>query len=294
MSTPSEWSLTAPQNLTFDEPVTALDVRLVNGTVNVVGTDAGPARLELSAVSGPPLVVTLKGGTLTVGYEDLPWKGFLNWLDGKGWQRSATVTLAVPADTRVKVGVVGASAVVSGVSGATDVRGVTGDTTLVGLTGPVRAESVSGGLEAQSLTGTLRFNSVSGDLTLVENRSGTVKAESVNGSMVIDRAEPDGAGTGTDSRTFTLDLTTVSGDVALRLPRPVDAVVEAATATGAVSCAFHELRVGGQWAGKHINGELGTPDGSRIKVTSVSGAVALLHRPPAADGSDAPAQGKAL
>jgi hypothetical protein len=131
----SEWSVAEPKKLTFDEPVSDLHVRIVNGTVNVVGTDEGSARLEISEIDGPPLVVTQKSGTLTVAYEDLPWKGFLKWLDRKGWRRSAVVSLAVPASTRVEVGVVGAAAVVSGISGPSVVRGVTGDTTLVSLSG---------------------------------------------------------------------------------------------------------------------------------------------------------------
>ena len=32
-------------------------------------------------------IVTHDGGTLTVAYEDLPWKGLLKWLDRQGWQR---------------------------------------------------------------------------------------------------------------------------------------------------------------------------------------------------------------
>lgn len=36
-----------------------------------------------------------RDGNLTVAYEDLPWKGFLKWLDRKGWRRSAVVSLAV-------------------------------------------------------------------------------------------------------------------------------------------------------------------------------------------------------
>lgn len=35
----SERSVSEPQKLSFEEPVTALNVRIVNGTVNVVGTD---------------------------------------------------------------------------------------------------------------------------------------------------------------------------------------------------------------------------------------------------------------
>ncbi|WP_406414052.1 DUF4097 family beta strand repeat-containing protein [Streptomyces sp. NBC_01614] len=266
----SEWSVAEPRKLTFDEPVSELHVRIVNGTVNVVGTDEGSARLEVSEIDGPPLVVTQEGGTLSVAYEDLPWKGFLKWLDRKGWRRSAVVFLAVPADTRVEVGVVGAGAVVSGIQGPSVVKGVTGDTTLVALSGPVRADTVSGNLEAQAVTGDLRFNSVSGDLTVVEGSGSSVKADSVSGSMIVD-LDPEGP---TDVR-----LTSVSGEIAIRLPAPADADVEANTASGTISNAFEGLRVHGQWGAHKITGRLGAGTG-KLRATTVSGSIALLRRPP--------------
>ena len=282
----STWEVSEPKKLTFDDPVTALNVRIVNGTVNVVGTDEGSARLEVSEIEGPPLIVTQQGSTLTVAYEDLPWKGFLKWLDRKGWHRSAVVSLAVPTGSAVEVGVVGAAAFVSGIQGTTAVRGVSGDTTLVGLSGAVRADTVSGNLEAQSVTGDLRYNSVSGDLTVIEGAGTSVRAESVSGDMVIDL---DPAARPTDIR-----LTTVSGEVAIRLPHPADARVEANTASGAVSNAFEDLRVSGQWGAKKITGRLGAGTGT-LKATTVSGSIALLRRPSAQDEPhDAAPTGKVL
>ncbi|WP_371545965.1 DUF4097 family beta strand repeat-containing protein [Streptomyces sp. NBC_00554] len=270
----SEWSVAEPSKLTFDAPVTALHVRVVNGTVNVVGTDEGSARLEVSELEGPPLVVTQKDGTLTVAYEDLPWKGFLKWLDRKGWRRSVVVSLAVPASTRVEVGVVGANAVVSGTDGRVEVKGVTGDTTLVRIAGQVRVDTVSGNLEAQAVTGDLRFNSVSGDLTVVEGSGSSVRAESVSGSMIVDL---DTTGSPTD-----VQLSNVSGEIAIRLPHPADAVVEANTTSGKVSNAFEDLRVNGQWGAKKITGRLGAGNG-KLKALTVSGSIALLRRPPTED-----------
>ncbi|MGI5402844.1 DUF4097 family beta strand repeat-containing protein [Streptomyces sp. CA-135486] len=282
----SEWSVSEPKKLTFDDPVTALNVRIVNGTVNVVGTDEGSARLEITEIDGPPLIVTQQGSSLTVAYEDLPWKGFLKWLDRKGWHRSAVVSLAVPAGSSVEVGVVGAGAVISRIRGTTAVRGISGDTTLVGLSGAVRADTVSGNLEAQSVTGDLRYNSVSGDLTVIEGAGSSVRADSVSGDMVIDL---DPVGKPTDIR-----LTTVSGEVAIRLPHPADAQVEANTASGAVSNAFDDLRVSGQWGAKKITGTLGAGTG-KLKATTVSGSIALLRRPPAEDDPyDAAPAGKVL
>ncbi|WNI29287.1 DUF4097 family beta strand repeat-containing protein [Streptomyces sp. ITFR-6] len=282
----STWAIAEPQKLTFDEPVTALSVRIVDGTVNVVGTDEPTARLEVTGIEGPPLIVTQKDGVLTVTYEDLAWQGLLKWFDRKGWHRHAAVSLAVPAGSAVEVGVVGAGAFVSGIRGRTDVRGVTGDTTLVGLSGPVGAETVSGNVEAQAVTGDLRFHSVSGDLTVVEGAGASVRAESVSGDMVLD-LDPNGKPT--DIR-----LTTVSGEVAIRLPHPADAKVEANTASGSVSNGFEDLRVNGQWGSKRITGTLGSGTGT-LKATTVSGSIALLRRPPVeGDAHDAEPTGKVL
>ncbi|MFF3816422.1 DUF4097 domain-containing protein [Streptomyces bluensis] len=276
----SEWSVTEPRKLTFDDPVTALHVRVVNGTVNVVGTDEGSPRLEVSDIEGPPLTVTQKDGTLTVAYDDLPWKGFLKWLDRKGWRRNALISLTVPARTRVEVGVIGATAVVSGLDGSTEVKGVSGDTTLVGLSGPVRATTVSGSVEAQAVTGDLRLSSVSGDLTVIEGSCPTVKADSVSGSIILDL---DATSSPTD-----VGLTSVSGEIAIRLPQPADAEVEANTASGTIANAFDDLRVSGPWGAHKITGRLGEGKG-RLRATTISGSIALLRRPSSEDESPASA-----
>lgn len=282
----STWSVAEPQKLTFDAPVTALHVRIVNGVVNVVGTEDATARLEVSAIEGPPIVVTQQDGTLTVAYEDVPWKDFLGWIDRKTQRRHAVVSLTVPAGSAVEVGVIGAGAVVSGIRGRTELRGISGDTTLVGLSGVVRAETVSGSLEAQAVTGDLRFQSVWGDLTVVEGAGTSVRAESVSGHMVLDLD--------TSPKPTDISLTTVSGEIAIRLPHPADAKVEANTASGTVSNAFEDLRVGGQWGAKKITGTLGAGTG-KLKATTVSGSIALLRRPPAEDDPyDAEPTGKVL
>lgn len=268
-----------PQTLAFEEPVTALKVRIVNGAVHVVGTPddtgrPGAARLEVSEIEGPPLRVSLENGELTVAYEDLPWRGFLKWLDRKGWRRRVVVSLAVPAAARVEVGVVGADAVVSGITGRTDVRGVSGGATLVGLSGPVRADTVSGELEAQALEGDLRYNSVSGPLTLIDGAGGNVQADTVSGDMVIDLSPA--------ARAADVRVHTVSGEIAIRLPEEPDVEVHATTTSGAVSNAFAALDVSGHWGAKSVEGRLGTGKGA-LQATTVSGALALLRRPPGAD-----------
>ncbi|MCZ4123279.1 DUF4097 family beta strand repeat-containing protein [Streptomyces sp. H39-S7] len=276
MSGTSEWTITEPQKLVFDAPVDTVRVRIVGGAVNVVGVEEGPARLEVGELDGPPLRVSLEGGVLTVGYDDLEWKGFLKWLGGKGWERHALVSLAVPQATRVEVGVVGAGAVISGISEATQIRAVNGDVTVVGAAGAVSANTVSGNVEAQAVSGDLQVSTISGDLTVVEGSGAHIRADSVSGNMVLDLA-PAQTPPGADVR-----LNTVSGEIAIRIPDPANADVDANTASGAVSCAFEDLRVTGQWGAKRITGRVGT-GGAHLKATTVSGAIALLRRPPVDD-----------
>ncbi|MEV0318617.1 DUF4097 family beta strand repeat-containing protein [Streptomyces sp. NPDC050658] len=270
----SKWSVTEPRRLSFDAPVTTVQVRVGDGAVNVVGTDEDSVRLDVSELEGSPLTVTQTGGTVCIAYDDWPWKGFLKRFDRKGrqqWLRRAVISLTVPAGARVEVGSVGATTVVTGIEGPTEVKGVTGDTTLVGLTGPVAAETVSGNVEAQGITGDLRFTSISGDLTVFEGAGSSVRADSVSGSLMVD-IDPVGA-------PADIGLTNVSGEVAVRLPHPADADVEVNTTGGSVSNAFEGLAVSDMWGAKRVSGRLGSGRGD-LKVTTVTGAVALLRKSP--------------
>ena len=276
-----KWTIDAPQKLTIENTVERLRVRTVAGAVNVVAAE-GPARLEITEIEGPPLQVTLEGGELTVTYEDLVWKDF-QW---KGlshainqWRtrRRAVVSLAVPPGTRIELGSASSETVISGITAPVTVHSASGSITLVRLAGKVEANTASGSIQAQSVSGDLKVNTVSGELTVFEGSSGKLKANSVSGAMTLDLAHDNG----TD-----INLSNVSGEVAVRLPAPTHAKVNANTTSGDLSNAFDELRVGGGWGAKQITGTLGTGKGT-LKITTVSGGVALLRRPATED--DAPA-----
>ncbi|MFD7920128.1 DUF4097 domain-containing protein [Streptomyces sp. NPDC059740] len=281
MSARTEWPVAGPRTLEFEEPVDALTVRIVGGAVNVVGArGSGPARVEVTEVHGPPLTVAYQDGALSIGYEDLPGKGLWEFLDPSGRRRRAVVSVTLPADAGADVGVVEAATVVSGLGGPVSFRTVTGEGTLVGLAGAVRAQSVAGAVSAQHVTGELRLQSVSGDLTAMECGGPRVRAETVSGDIVVDLDE---AAAASD-----IGLTTVSGQVAVRLPDPSDAQVEASTTSGTVSNAFEDLRVSGAWGTKRVTGRLGSGTG-RLRLTTVSGGLALLRRPPSDESSRAAA-----
>ncbi|MCE7082754.1 DUF4097 domain-containing protein [Streptomyces sp. ST2-7A] len=279
--TGEEWAngrlVEEPATFDLDGPVEEVQLRLVNGAVNIVGAggaDGVPgssgAALEISEVRGAPLRVTREGTRLVIGYDDVPWQGFLRFFDRGVPERRAVVSLSVPATARLNIGVVGAPAVISGLAGDTCVRSVSGDVTLIGLAGAVRAETVSGSLEAESLTGDLRFTTVSGDLTLVGHEGASVRADSVAGGVLLDLAPVPGP--------REVRLQSVSGELAVRLPDQPGAVVGAHTAAGSLSSEFEALTAENQWGSRRLTGTLGAGAGS-VRLSTVSGAITLLRRP---------------
>ena len=165
------------------------------------------ACLDIASRDRPAAAGEHEDGTLTVSYEDLSWDGLLGWL--RPHRTAADITITVPKDCPVQLGVVTASAIVSGISAATSVKSVSGDITLDGVTGAVDARTVSGDIEAQGLGGTIAFNSVSGDLTLADGSVDRLEAKTVSGRVTADIDLAQGAA---------LRVTTVSGPVAIRLP----------------------------------------------------------------------------
>jgi hypothetical protein len=284
----SAWTVDAPTKLTLDGDVHRLRVRTVSGAVNVVAAE-GPPRLEVSELDGPPLQVTLEEGVLTVGYDDLGWPGF-SWRSlasalekwaGRSWKRRAVVSLAVPPDASVELGAAVADVVISGIRGRVAAHGAAGETTVVRCSGPTEVNSVSGTVHAQRVAGNLKVSTVSGDVIVAEAGDGHVRGHTVSGSVTVDldhRGETD------------VEVNTVSGEVAVRIPHPADATVQIGSTSGEVSNAFDELKVSGGWGYKRVSGRLGRGHG-RLRVTTVSGGVALLRRPPepdAAEPADAP------
>jgi hypothetical protein len=260
----TQWTIEAPTSLDFDD-VRGLRVRLIAGSVAVLATDGRPS-LDVADISGEPLNVTYEDGLLTISHEHLTWEGLLKWLQPH--RHSATVTVTVPRKCRTQVGVVSASAVMSGISARASVKSVSGGITLDGVTGDVDANTVSGALEAQGINGKLNFNTVSGDLTLADGWLERLDANGVSGDVTADiDLDPLGG----------MQVTTVSGEVTLRLPAEADAQVNLHSLSGDVRSEFAELRRSSAPASRSVSGNLGAGSG-HVSVTTMSGGVMLLRR----------------
>jgi hypothetical protein len=260
----ANWTIEAPTSLDFDD-VTALRVRLIAGSVAVLASDGKPS-LDVSSITGDPLTVTLEDGVLTIAHENLTWDGLLKWL--RPQRHAATVTITVPRKCPTQVGVVSATAVMSGIGAKASVKSVSGGITLDGVTGDVDANTVSGALEAQGLVGKLNFHTVSGDLTLADGWLERLDANAVSGDVTADvDLDPLGG----------MQVTTVSGEVTLRLPAQADAQVHLHSMSGEVRSEFAELKYASAPASHRVSGSLGAGSG-HVSVTTMSGRVILLRR----------------
>jgi hypothetical protein len=274
------WTINSPRTLDLGN-VAALKVRVISGSVAILASEDEPS-LDVSSLAGQPLLVTHEAGILTVTYEDLQPGGLLGWL--RPQRHSADVTITVPGGCPTQLGVVNASAIVSGISAKVSAKSVSGDITLDGVTGSVDAKTVSGDLEARGIDGEIAFNSVSGDLTLAGGALGQLDARTVSGRVTADIDLRDGGG---------LRVSTVSGDVAVRLPACASARVNLRSTSGRLHSGFDGLSPSPGRKPAAMSATIGSGS-ANLSVTSMTGDVTLLARPePAAADQSAPGQPRA-
>ena len=267
------WTIDGPAAVDLGD-FAALRVRLVSGSLAILATDDAPA-LDVASLAGPPVLVTHEAGILTISYEDLQLNGLLGWL--RPQRHAADITLTVPAGCPMRISVVNASATVAGVSASISAKSVAGDLTLDGVTGAVDAKTVSGNLEARGLDGEIAFSSVTGGLTLASSSVRQLDAKTVSGQVTADIDVPDGSD---------LRVSTVSGEVAVRLPGCASVQVNLKSSSGRVHCTFDGMR-SSDGRPASVTGTLGSGSAS-LSVASMSGDVTLLARPePAPPGRSA-------
>ncbi len=258
------WTIDSPR--TLDLPgVAALKVRVVSGSVAILASQDAPS-LDVASLTGQPLLVTHEAGILTITYEDLQWDGLLGWL--RPQRHSADVTVTVPGDCPTQLGVVNASAIVSGISASISAKSVSGDITLDGVTGSVDAKTVSGDLEARDLDGEIAFNSVSGGLTLAGGAVSKLAANTVSGQVTADVELRDGGG---------LKVSTVSGNVAVRVPASASARVDLKSASGRVRSSFDGMSAAPGRGPTVMSATIGSGS-ANLTVSSMTGDVTLLAR----------------
>ncbi len=266
------WVLPGPQILDV-EGVRRLRVQVVAGRVDVVTHDdpdgTGKARVEVHAVRGRPLEVTLRDGELAVGYSFTlgGWEAFLDKIRTFTDRDSVDVHISVPRHVGVRLGTVGADALVAGVDQDVSVSTVSGQLATDSTRGALHGNTVSGEIVVRDHEGDLRLNTVSGNLT-ASGALTRVTANSVSGDLTLDVR---------DTHTAVV-VSSVSGDVTVRLPEGAGVRVEARSASGRAVVDGFEHRAPSRGAATHVEAPGTGP--SVISTTSVSGHVTVLRGAP--------------
>lgn len=254
--------------------VRRLRVGLVGGQVDVVAHDEPTARVEVHSVSGKPLMVEVDGDTLTVDHPQIRWDDPIGFLKSFRGRAQADVSILVPRDAPVTLGVVSAGSLLSGTNRGATLHTVSGDVVVDGVAGDVTVNAVSGTTTVRELDGALTVHTVSGDV-VATGAIPRFQADGVNADVVLDlHGTPDSA-----------RVNTVSGSVSVRLEDGVPYRCTVSTASGKLQFDDSEIRgvrgsyvkQGGELSGQWLD----------LKVNSVSGDIAVLHAPPVADGSAA-------
>lgn len=244
-----------------------LKIGLVGGQVDVIAHDDPDARIEVHGVTVKDLRIEMVDGRLEIDHPQLRWDNFLEVFRnfGAGGPK-AEVSVAVPRTVALTLGVVSASALVSGLR--TDVRlnTVSGDIIVDGLQGDVSLNAVSGDVQVRELEGALSANSVSGDVAAT-GRISKASIDTVSGAMLVDSTGP----------TQSIALNSVNGAATIRLDRSLPANYVSRSVSGRVQIDG-QVRSGS--GPTNYTGSTGALAGQFVDVraNTVSGEITVLRR----------------
>jgi hypothetical protein len=259
------------------ETVRSLKVGLIGGQIDVIAHDEPGARIEVHGVTIKDLRIEVTGDTVEIDHPQLRWDNFLEVFRNFGSSGpKAEISVAVPRSVALNLGVVSASALVSGIRNDARLNTVSGDIIVDGLTGDLTVNAVSGDVQIRELVGALGANSVSGDVAATGSlRKATI--DTVSGSMLVDSSG--------DLQAVTLN--TVSGRATVRLDEgyPANFVVRSVSGKAQLDGVVRSGRGSGPLT--NFSGSSGELAGAfaDIRINSVSGDITVLRR--AGSGQDA-------
>jgi DUF4097 and DUF4098 domain-containing protein YvlB len=258
-----KWLVTGPKVIDL-EAVRRLKVGLVGGQVDIVAHDEPSTRVEVHSVTGRDLKISLDGDVLEIDHPQLGWENWLEAIRAFTGTAKADLSIMVPRAVALRLGVVSAEALVSGLTEDAVVSTVGGSVVVDSLVGDLQLNAVNAELSVRNHTGNVNVNTVSGDVTA----SGAVhrfSCDGVSGDVFLDfTGVPD------DVR-----VNTVSGGITLRLDDGVPARYRIHTVSGKLQ--LDDGAVSGA-RGKYT-GSYGQLDKSWLdfSANTVSGNVSVLH-----------------
>ena len=263
-----KWLIKPGENRVIDlEDIRKLKVGLVGGQIDVVAHDEPGVRIEVHSVTIKDLRIEATGDVVEIDHPQLRWDNFLEVFRnfGSGGPK-AEISVAVPRGVALTLGVVSASALVSGLASGARLNTVSGDIIVDGLTGDLTVNAVSGDVQIRGLDGTLNANSVSGEIAA----TGTIRragADTVSGDVLVDSS----------GRVDAVNVNTVSGETTVRLDEGVPANYVLRSVSGRVLVDGVKRSGSGPTNWTDSVGEL-SGSFADVRANSVSGAVTVLRR----------------
>ena len=148
---PEKWLIHPGETRVIDlEDVRALKVGLAGGQIDIVAHDDPGARIEVHAVTIKDLRISAEDGKVEIDHPQLRWDNFLEVFRNFGSSGpKAEISVAVPREVALTLGVVSASALVSDLHSEARVNTVSGDVIVDGLQGDLVVNAVSGDVQAR-------------------------------------------------------------------------------------------------------------------------------------------------
>lgn len=171
------------------------------------------------------------------------------WFQATGEEPAfrTTLTVFVPAASRLAVESVNATIAIEGVGGELDVESVNGSVRIAGARGRVEVETMTGAIDVAASGAPMEIRSISGAVT-VAGATGEVRIETVSGKVVasgkgvsaVDISTTTGPVEfeGSTARSGELHVETFSSPVKLRLPKGTRAVFDLQTFGAKIESQF--------------------------------------------------------
>jgi DUF4097 and DUF4098 domain-containing protein YvlB len=245
-------------------PISTLKVSLVAGQVDIIGHDELTTRVEVHSVRGKGLKIVRDGDSLVIDHPQLNWDNFIEVFKSFRGTARADVSILVPRNVAVKLGVVSANALVSGLTEDASLSSVSGELSVDSMRADLHLNSVNGEIGVSNHTGDVSVNTVSGEVT-ASGEIARFTGDSVSGSVFLDLS-----GTPDEVR-----VNTVSGAVTTRLAPGTAAHYKINTVGGRIHLDDSDISgTRGSFTGRY--GSLDT-SWTDIKVNTVGGDVSVLH-----------------
>ena len=262
------------------ETARTLKIGLVGGQIDVIAHDEPGIRIEVHEVTVKDLRIEVVDDRVEIDHPQLRWDNFLEVFRnfGAGGPK-AEISVAVPREVALTLGVVNASALVSGLKAGASLNTVSGDIIVDGLTGDVSVNAVSGDVQVRGLVGSLNANSVSGDVAATGTlRKATI--DTVSGAVLVDSA----------GEALSIGLNTVSGNTTVRLDEGYPANYVVRSVSGRVQLDGVVRSGTGTGPTTNYSGSVGELSGSfaDVRAHSVSGDITVLRRATEATDAAAP------